>query len=100
MNRIIQKADPLTQGFYLKKFENIFFRFLKKNNVFAVSSAAATLEIISLLLNIKKGDEIIIPAHTYCASAIPFARQGGKIIWSDIDFNTVVDLDDVKRKNH
>ena len=99
LNRIIQKADPLTQGFYLKKFENIFSRFLKKNNVFAVSSAAAALEIISLLLNIKKGDEIIIPAHTYCASAIPFARQGGKIIWSDIDFNTrVVDLDDVKRK--
>ena len=43
--------------------------------MFAVSSAAAALEIISLLLKLKKGDEVIIPAHTYCASAIPFARQ-------------------------
>ena len=72
---------------------------LKKNNVFAVSSAAAALEIISLLLGIKKNDEIIIPAHTYCATAIPFARNGAKIIWSDINFKTrTVDLDDIKKK--
>ena len=48
---------------------------------------------------LKKGDEVIIPAHTYCASAIPFARQGAKIIWSDINFNTrVVDIEDIKIK--
>ena len=37
--------------------------------------------------------------HTYCASAILFARNGAKI-WSDIDFNTrVVDLNDIKKIN-
>ncbi len=99
LTKVIKYADPLTQGKYLKKFEKSFSDYIKKKNVFAVSSAAAALEIIALLLNLKKGDEVIIPAHTYCASAIPFARNGAKIIWSDIDFNTrVVDLKDIQKK--
>jgi len=99
LTKIIKYADPLTQGKYLHEFENKFSKYIKKKNVFAVSSAAAALEIIALLLNLKKGDEVIIPAHTYCASAIPFARNGAKIVWGDIDFNTrVIDINDVKKK--
>ncbi len=97
--KIIKNADPLTQGLYLSKFEKDFSKFLGKKNVYAVSSAAAALEIIAILLRLKKNDEIIIPAHTYCASAIPFARNNAKIIWSDIDLKTrTVDLDDIAKK--
>ena len=99
LTKIIKMADPLTQGKYLKRFESVFSKYIGKKNVFAVSSAAGALEIISLLLNFKKGDEVIIPAHTYCASAIPFARQGAKIIWGDIDIDTrVIDIKDIKKK--
>ena len=97
--KIIKTADPLTQGKYLKKFENDFEKFLGKKGAFAVSSAAAALEIIALLLQLRKNDEVIIPAHTYCASAIPFARNNAKIIWSDIDLKTrTVDIDDIIKK--
>ena len=97
--KIIKYADPLTQGKFLLKFENDFSNYIKKKNVFAVSSAAAALEIIAALLNLKKGDEVIIPAHTYCASAISFARNGAKIVWGDIDFNSrVIDINDIKKK--
>ncbi len=97
--KIIKSADPLTQGPHLKKFEKDLSKYLNKKNISVVSSAAAALDIIAILLNIKKGDEIIIPAHTYCASAIPFARNGAKIIWCDIDLRTqVIDLEDLKKK--
>ena len=97
--KIIKTADPLTQGKYLKKFEYIFSKYISKKNVFAVSSAASALEIISLLLEIKKGNEIIIPAHTYCASALPFVREKAKIVWADINSKTrVVDIDDILKK--
>ena len=95
LNKIIKKADPLTQGVYLKKFERVFLCTCKEKNVFAVSSAAR-LEIIALLLKLKKNDDII--HHTYCASAIPFARNGSKIVWADINFKTrVVDINDIKK---
>tara|TARA_B100000902_G_scaffold399348_1_gene469761 strand:+ start:2683 stop:3864 length:1182 start_codon:yes stop_codon:yes gene_type:complete len=99
LTNIIKYADPLTQGKYLKKFESDFSKYIKKKNTFAVSSAAAALEIIAALLKLKKNDEIIIPAHTYCASAIPFARNGAKLIWADIDFKSrTIDLKDFKNK--
>ena len=86
--RIIKYADPMTQGSYLKEFQKNFSKYIGKKNVFALSSAAAALEIIAALLKIKKNDEIIIPAHTYCASAIPFARNGAKLVWADINLNS------------
>ncbi|MDC1091662.1 DegT/DnrJ/EryC1/StrS family aminotransferase [Candidatus Pelagibacter ubique] len=99
LTNIIKKADPLTQGKYLKKFESDFSKYIKKKNTFAVSSAASALEIIAALLQIKKNDEIILPAHTYCASAIPFARNKAKLIWADIDFKSrTIDLNDFKKK--
>ena len=52
-----------------------------------------------MLCQIKQGDEVIIPGHTYCATAIPFARNGAKIIWSDIELKTkLVSLEDILRK--
>jgi dTDP-4-amino-4,6-dideoxygalactose transaminase len=95
----IKNADPLTQGKYLNLFESKLKKYLNKNNIFVTNSAASSLEIIAQLINIKKGDEVIVPAHTYCASAIPFARNGAKIIWGDINFNTrTLDIEDVKKK--
>lgn len=92
-------SDNLTQGKEKDLFEQSLKNYLKIENVFCTSSAASSLEIIALLLNLKKGDEIIIPAHTYCASAIPFARNGAKIVWADIDFKTrTIDIEDVKKK--
>ena len=89
----------MTQGEQKEKFEDSLRKYLKQKNIFCTSSAAASLEIISLLLSLK-GDEIIIPAHTYCASAISFARNGAKIIWADIDFNTrTISLEDVRKNN-
>ena len=54
LTKIIKKADPLTQGKYLRRFEEIFSKYIGRKNVFAVSSAAAALEIIALLLDLKK----------------------------------------------
>ncbi len=99
LTNVIKTADPLTNGKELQIFEKSLRKYLKVNNVFATSSAASSLEIISLLLNLKKNDEIIIPAHTYCASAISFARNGAKIVWADIDFKTrVISQNDILNK--
>jgi len=99
LSNVIRNADPLTGGKYLKLFETSLRNFLGKKNVFATSSAASAIELISMLCQIKKGDEVIIPGHTYCATAIPFARNGAKIIWSDIELKTrVVSVNDILSK--
>lgn len=78
------EADPLTQGKYMKKFEQVFSDYHGGCFSFAVNSCASALELAAAMIEIKPGDEVIIPAHTYCATAIPFARRGAKIVWADI----------------
>lgn len=83
-------ADPLTKGGHLKAFEEKFGKYIGGGPAFGVTSGAAALELIALLSRVGPGDEVIIPAHTYCASAIPFGRAGAKIVWADIDPQSLV----------
>ena len=78
------KADPQTQGKHLRQFEDAFSEYHGGLHSFAVSSGAAALEIAAMLCDFKAGDEVIIPTHTYCATALPFARRGVAIKWADI----------------
>lgn len=86
--KAMKDADPLTQGKYQKEFEEKFALFIAAKHAFAVSNCTAALELSAILTNIKRGDEVIIPAHTFAATAIPFGRTGAKIVWADIDPKT------------
>ena len=84
----IQNADPLTQGKYQQEFENTFKSQMGVQHAFAMTNCTAALTLAAVLTQVGKGDEVIIPAHTFAASAIPFAKTGAKIIWADIDPDT------------
>ena len=51
----IKKADPLTQGYFLNKFQNKFSEYLGTKNTFAVNNAAAALELAAQLCLFKSG---------------------------------------------
>lgn len=88
--KVIKAGDPLTQGKYLKQFEKDFSIYNSTPNSFAVSNCTNALDLVVILTKLKKSDEVIIPAHTFCATAIPFARSGATIRWADIDPHTRV----------
>jgi perosamine synthetase len=78
-------GQALTQGSHVKRFEQDFAKYVGAKHAFAMMSCAHALDIAAMLLEIEPGDEVIIPAHTYCASALAFARRGAVIRWADID---------------
>jgi perosamine synthetase len=86
----MRSADPLTQGKNLKIFEERFCQYTNSRNVFAVCNATAALEMTVQLARLQRGDEVIIPSHTFTSSAYPFAKRGIKIVWADIDPKTKV----------
>jgi dTDP-4-amino-4,6-dideoxygalactose transaminase len=86
--KAMKEADPLTQGPHQAEFEKKFAAFFNVKHAFAVSSCTAALELSAILTKVKKGDEVIIPAHTFAATAIPFGRTGARIVWADIDPKT------------
>ena len=86
----MKDANPLTQGKYLKAFEEKFCHYIGVERSFAVSNATAALEISAQLCQFMPGDEVIIPSHTFTSTAYPFAKKGAQIVWADIDLKTRV----------
>ena len=96
---VAKNADPLTQGNYLLAFEDAMKKYIGVQHAFGLTSAASALELAAVLSRLGPGDEVIIPSHTYCASAIPFGRTGATIVWADIDPRTFVVSAESIRKN-
>ncbi|MCK4981292.1 MAG: DegT/DnrJ/EryC1/StrS family aminotransferase, partial [Victivallaceae bacterium] len=96
---VMRNVEGQTQGGYLKKFEDAFMEYSGANNAFAVDNCTNALRLAAILCRLNPGDEVIVPAYTFCASAIPFGKTGAKIIWSDIDKDTwVANPKDIERK--
>lgn len=96
----MRNADTLTQGSYLADFERRFAEYQKVPNgsCFAVMNGCAALEMSAQLCNFQPGDEVIIPSHTFTASAYPYLKHGGKIVWADIDLTSrVLTVDSIAR---
>ncbi len=83
--RVMQEADPLTQGRHLKEFEAAFAQYIGAPRCFATMNATCALELAAQLCELSPGDEVIVPAHTFTSSAYPFAKQGGALVWADCD---------------
>jgi len=99
VNHVMRDVEGQTQGQYLVKFEKAFREYSGANHAFAVDNCTNALHLAATLCRLEAGDEVIIPAYTFCATAIPFGKAGAKIIWSDIDKDTwVVDPKDIERK--
>jgi len=87
---VMQTAVPLTQGHYQQTFQQKFCEYTGTKQAFAVNNATAALEISAQLCQFEPGDEVIIPTHTFTASAYPFLKKGAKIVWADIDLKVRV----------
>ncbi|ARJ66552.1 aminotransferase [Magnetospirillum sp. ME-1] len=86
----MRTADPMTQGRYQDRFEAEFRALTGARHAFAVSSCTAALELAAIVSRIGPGDEVILPAHTFAATAIPFGRTGARLVWADIEPDTFV----------
>jgi perosamine synthetase len=83
--RLIRQSSSYTMGEEVKGFENDFIEFSGAKAAVAVCSCTAALELSAVICQVGPGDEVIIPAHTFVSSAVPFLRRGAKVIWADID---------------
>jgi dTDP-4-amino-4,6-dideoxygalactose transaminase len=88
----MRNADPLTQGRYLREFERGFARYQRvaEGSCFAVMNGSAALELSAQLCRFVSGDEFVIPAHTFTASAYPYLKKGAVPVWADVDPRTRV----------
>ena len=85
------------QGPKVKLFEESFSnKFASKLPAIAVGSGTDALHLSYILAGLKSGDEVIAPVFTCTATNIPFLYMGIKILFADIDPDTMnIDINHV-----
>ncbi|HEY2578199.1 MAG TPA: DegT/DnrJ/EryC1/StrS family aminotransferase [Streptosporangiaceae bacterium] len=79
-NRLTQlSSDAVAQ------FEAAISGYLGGGHAVAVSTGTAAVHLALCALRIGPGDEVIVPAHTYVASASPIVHQGAQPVFADVD---------------
>lgn len=86
-------------GKHVQAFEKSASLFLKSKYVVAVNSGTAALQAALYALDIKKGDEVLVPSFTFVATANSVVSTGAKPIFVDIlKENYTMDPDDLQKK--
>jgi len=93
------KSGMLASGEWVSRFEDEFREYVGTKYAVATSNGTVALDIALKALDIKEGDEVVVPDFTFIATANSVLFQNALPIFADIDeksFN--IDPDDVMSK--
>lgn len=94
----VLRSGYIRQGPKTREFEERFREKVGADYAYAVSNGTAALHV-SYLSILKPGDEVIVPAFTFFATASTVIYANGKPVFADIDPETfLIDPEDVKEK--
>jgi dTDP-4-amino-4,6-dideoxygalactose transaminase len=74
---------------FSKKCQALLERVLGTRKALVTTSCTHALEMCALLLDIKAGDEIVVPSFTFVSTANAFALRGARIVFADIRPDTL-----------
>jgi dTDP-4-amino-4,6-dideoxygalactose transaminase len=93
------KSGWLGTGPKVKRFEEMFARYKGAKFAMALNSCTSALHLAMLALDIKTGDEVIVPTMTFAATANAVIHAGGKPVFADCERDTMnIDPADIVRK--
>lgn len=91
------KSGWITTGPRTKQFEKEIAVYTGAPAVLAVNSWTAGAEMLLHWFGIQEGDEVIVPAYTYCASANIVVHCGAKVIMVDVGDDFCINVNEIKK---
>ncbi len=88
-----------SSGSYLESFEKEWAKYCNMKYAVSVTSGTAALIVALKALNLKPGDEVIMPSFTIISCALAIIEAGGKPVLADCDLDTwCIKTDEIKKK--
>lgn len=84
----ILHSGLLAYGKWGRLFESKLAEYLGESKILTVNSFNSAMLVVLAIIGLQPGDEIIASPMSCLASNQPFATQGLKVIWADIDPKT------------
>jgi len=86
-------------GKNVREFEKLVSSFVKSKYAVTVNSGTAALQAALYAIDIKKGDEVLVPSFSFVATANAVVSTGAKPIFVDIlADNYTIDPEDIEKK--
>lgn len=82
------ETDWVVQGPQVREFESRFAAFTGSPHAAATSSCTTALQVAAAALELKPGDEVIVPAFTWVSTANVVEYFGARPVFCDIDLET------------
>lgn len=99
MKDALSKGRTSGDGYYTKKCSEFIENTFGSKKALLTTSCSSALDMAALLLDFKKGDEVIMPSYTFVSTANAVVLRGAKPIFADIEENTLnIDPEDIGRK--
>ena len=97
--KVVKSGWISSSGKEISEFEKKLAKFVNRKFACAVSIGTAALEIAVKSLNLKKNDEVIMPAFTIISNAIAIIKNEAKPVLVDTDIKTWnIKIDDIEKK--
>src|SRR5918998_4074225 len=87
LEQVLAKGNFIL-GPQVEEFEQAFASFVGTEHAIGVSSGLDALRLALMALNISSGDEVILPANTYIATALAVRSTGARPVLVDCDPET------------
>ncbi len=89
----------ISGGYYVEKFEKLFSKFVGTSAALSVNNGTSAINLVYQTLNLKPGDEIIIPGFGYLAAANLALQYNLKPIFVDVNIDTFcIDVSKIEKK--
>lgn len=91
------RSSAFTLGAEVEQFEAQFAQYCETQHCVGLSSGTAALTLMLRAYGIGPGDEVIVPAHTFIASALAVAHVGATPVLCDVQEGTgLIDPDSAR----
>lgn len=98
LHEAIDKSS-IAQGPYVRRFEQVFSSYCGTSRASACFNGTAALHLALSALNIKNGDEVIVPSFTFVGTANAVSYTNAKPVFADIKKDTLcIDPSSIRNK--
>jgi len=88
-----------SEGPFVKRFEEMFSKYIGVRHGVAVCNGTAALEVAMATIDLRRGDEVILPTFTIISCALAVVKRGGKPVLVDVEPDTLcMDVNQVRDK--
>lgn len=91
------RSGWITSGPKVKALEEELEKRLGVESCVCVNSWTSGATLVLRWLGVKEGDEVIVPAYTYCATAMAVMDAGAKPVMVDINDEMTIDVEKIRQ---